>query len=186
MDPFHRTEATCLHGSFFFFLWQRCVWWTAVPTARASAVCVTARKAGQDLNVSRGTVTHAASTTESAGRASVTATKAGRVNTALSVSHGDTCSTDYTPTHTWQKATNCRENLFVDRLKRATLECECQCFLCSFKNTMTHFWCYQPTPNKPLCLVQLKHIRWYLMFLKLKFCVPYSWSMDTDILVLMF
>lgn len=54
-------------------------------------VCVSARKAGQDQNVSRGTVTHAASTMESAERASVTATRAGRVNTALSVSHSDTC-----------------------------------------------------------------------------------------------
>lgn len=69
---------------------QRCAWWTVVPTDRASAVCVSARKAGQDQNVSRGTVTHAASTTESAERASVTATRAGRVNTALSVSHSDT------------------------------------------------------------------------------------------------
>lgn len=42
--------------------------------------------------MSRGTVTHAASTTESAERASVTATRAGRVNTAPSVSHGDTYS----------------------------------------------------------------------------------------------
>lgn len=57
--------------------------------ARASVECVTARKAGQGQNVSRGTVTHAASTTESAGRASVTATRAGPVNTAPSVSHDD-------------------------------------------------------------------------------------------------
>lgn len=76
-----------------FLLRQRCAWWTVVPTARASAVCVTARKAGQDQNVSRGTVTHAASTTESAERASVTATRAGRVNTVPLVSHDDTYST---------------------------------------------------------------------------------------------
>ena len=57
-----------------------------VPTDPASAVCVSARKAGQDQNVSRGTVTHAASTTESAERASVTAIRAGRVNTAPLVS----------------------------------------------------------------------------------------------------
>lgn len=83
-----------LHDSgFFFLLQQRCAWWTVVPTACASAVCVTARKAGQDQNVSRGTVTHAASTTESVERASVTAIRAGRVNIAPSVSHGDTCST---------------------------------------------------------------------------------------------
>lgn len=76
-----------------FVLQQRCVWWTAVPTARASVVCVTAKKAGQDQNVSRGTVTHAASTTESVARASVTATRAGRENTAPLVSRDDTCST---------------------------------------------------------------------------------------------
>lgn len=69
---------------------QRSVWWTVVPTDHASVVCVSARKAGQDQNVSRETVTHAASTMESAGRASVTATRAGRVNTAPSVSHCDT------------------------------------------------------------------------------------------------
>lgn len=43
--------------------------------------------------MNRGTVTHAASTTESAERASVTATKAGRVNTAPSVRLCDTLST---------------------------------------------------------------------------------------------
>lgn len=76
-----------------FLSQQRCAWWTVVPTDRASVVCVSARKAGQDQNVSRGTVTHAASTTESAERASVTATRAGRVNTAPSVSHSDACIT---------------------------------------------------------------------------------------------
>lgn len=75
------------------FLWQqRYAWWTAVPTDPASVVCVSARKAGQDQNVSRGTVTHAASTTASAERASVTAIRAGRANTAPSVS---------TPTEGW-------------------------------------------------------------------------------------
>ena len=69
------------------------MWWTVVLTACASAVCVTARRAGQDQSVSRGTVTHAASTTESAERASVTAIRAGRVNIAPSVSHADTCAT---------------------------------------------------------------------------------------------
>lgn len=74
---------------------QRFVWWTVVPTDHASVVCVSARKAGQDQNVSRGTVTHAALTMESAERASVTATRAGRVNTAPSVSHCDTYITAY-------------------------------------------------------------------------------------------
>lgn len=97
--------------------WQRCVWWTAVPTARASVVCVSARKAGQDQNVSRGTVTHAASTTASAERASVTATRAGRVNTAPSVSHADTCMQHCTPTHTRQKGTNYRGNVLWTGLK---------------------------------------------------------------------
>jgi len=110
---------------FSVFLRQRCVRWTVVPTALASAVCVTARKAGQDQNVGRGTVTHAASTTESAERASVTATRAGRVNTAPSVSHSDTYSAAHL--HRLHRgAQTTEQNSFIGRLKRAMLECECQ------------------------------------------------------------
>lgn len=97
---------SCYVSPWLFSFRQRCVWWTVVPMAYASAVCVTARRAGQVQNVSRGTVTHAASTTASAARASVTATRAGRVNTAPSVSHGDTCRT---PTQSWQKGTQTAE-----------------------------------------------------------------------------
>lgn len=70
--------------------------------ALASVVCVTARKAGQDQNVSRGTATHAAWTMGSAGRASATATRAGRVNTAPSVSLDDA----YIPAHLYTKKKN--------------------------------------------------------------------------------
>lgn len=106
---FHWTEATCLHG--FFPSWQRCAWWTVVPTARASVVCVSARKAGLDQNVSRGTVTHAALTTVSAERASVTATRAGRGNTAPSVSHSDTNSTLHV--HTLDRRTQTTEEIHL-------------------------------------------------------------------------
>lgn len=57
-----------------------------------------------------------------------------------------------TPTHTWQKGTNYRGNAFMDGLKRATLECECQYFQSSFKQIMTHFCRCLPTPEKHLCM----------------------------------
>lgn len=41
-----------------------------------------------------------------------------------------------TPTHTWQKGTDYRGNAFMDRFKRATLECECQYFQCSFNRLL--------------------------------------------------
>lgn len=83
---------------------QRCAWWTAAPTDRASAVCVSARRAGRGQNASRGTVTHAASTTASAGMASVTATRAGRANTAPSVRVTHSQRHTHTHIHTQHKA----------------------------------------------------------------------------------
>lgn len=105
--------------------------WTAVPTARASAVCVTARKAGREQNASRGTVTHAASTTASVVRASATATRAGRASTAPSVSHADTRGAAHLHTPD-RRARATEEDSFTGRIKRTTLECECQSFQCSF------------------------------------------------------
>ena len=61
---------------------QSCAWWTAGPTASASAGRATVRRAGRGPSACRGTATPAASTTESAGRASVTATRDGPGSTA--------------------------------------------------------------------------------------------------------
>lgn len=71
---------------FSFFLKQRCVKWTAVAMASVMVVCVGARRAGQELCVTRRPATHCAARTESVRRGSVSVTKVGQGSTAISVS----------------------------------------------------------------------------------------------------
>lgn len=59
-------------------------------------------------------------------------------------------SVTHTFLHTWQKGPNYTGNLFMGRLKRATLECECQYF--KSKRIATHFCRCLPPSNKYFCM----------------------------------
>lgn len=73
--------------------------WTVAAVESVIVVCVGARRAGQELCVTRRPATHCAARTECVRRGSVSVTRDGQESTAISVSG----SYPYTHSHTHTK-----------------------------------------------------------------------------------